>query len=104
MAKGENVVANMAKHDNNQLPLHALSTHVVRTSIEDNKIIQNVRKYFILAEVSAEKLSPWSDKKFSEKYASVERSGWCNSRFKIYKYYMFITICQLTILSYIEAT
>ena len=23
--------------------------------------------------------------------------GWCTSRFKIYKYYMFINICQLTI-------
>ena len=37
MEQGENMVANMAKHDHNQLPLSAVSMHSVRTSIKDNE-------------------------------------------------------------------
>ena len=42
--QGENVVANMAKHHNNQLTLRALYVHAARTSIEDNEIMKNVQK------------------------------------------------------------
>ena len=38
MTQGENVVTNMAKHDNNGLPFHEFSMHAVRTSIEGNEI------------------------------------------------------------------
>ena len=36
MAQGENVVANMAKHDNNRLPLQTVSMHAVTTIIVDD--------------------------------------------------------------------
>ena len=71
--------------DNNRLPLRIFSMHTVRTSIKDKKIVKNSLKFFMLATVLEKNLSPWSDKKSSEKYAPVERSGWRTSRFKIYK-------------------
>ena len=55
MEQGENMVANMAKHDNNRLPLRAFSMHAVRTSIEDNERTKNARKGRILAAVLEEK-------------------------------------------------
>ena len=61
-------------NDNNQRPLNAFSMHVVVTSIEDNEIMNNAPKDRMLAAVSAEKLSPWSANKCSEKDALVERS------------------------------
>ena len=54
MAQGENVVANMAKHDNKRLPLRAFSMHAVRTSIEDNERMKNTCKGRMLEAVSAE--------------------------------------------------
>ena len=44
MAQGENVVANIAKYDNNRFPLRAVSMHAVRTSVKDNKIMKTARK------------------------------------------------------------
>ena len=38
------MVANMAKEDNNRLPLRAVSMHSVRTIIRDNEIIKTVYK------------------------------------------------------------
>ena len=55
MAQGENVMANMAKHDNKRLPLRAFSMHAVRTSIEDNERMKNTCKGRMLEAVSAEK-------------------------------------------------
>ena len=102
MSQGENVVDNIAKRDNNQIPLRAFSIHAVRTSIKDNERMNNLRKSCMLAEVSAEKGSPWLANKCSEKDASVERSGRRTSRFKIYKFYMFITMCHMEISSYVD--
>ena len=55
MTQAEIVVDNMAKHDNNRLPLRAFSMHAVRTSIEDNERTKNARKGRILAAVLEEK-------------------------------------------------
>ena len=38
------MVANMAKEDNNRLPLRAVSMHAVRTIIRGNEIIKTVYK------------------------------------------------------------
>ena len=70
--------------------------HLVRTSIKDNEIMNTARKVHMLEAVSTEKREPWSANKFSKKDASIENSGRRNSRFKICKYDMFITMCQLT--------
>ena len=43
MVQGENVVDNMEKHDNNQLPLRAVSMYAVRTSIKDNERMKELR-------------------------------------------------------------
>ena len=45
MAQGENVVANMAKHDNILLPLCSVYMHAARTSIKDDEIMKTLRKY-----------------------------------------------------------
>ena len=74
-----------------------------RTSIEDNKIMETTKKGRILAAVSTDKLEPWSANKYSEKDALVKNSGQCNSRFKIYKYYIFINMCQMKSISYINS-
>ena len=55
MAQGENVVTNMEKHDNNRLPLRAVSVHVFRTSIKDNEIMETALNGCMLAEVLTEK-------------------------------------------------
>ena len=55
MAQGENVVSNMAKHDNNQLPLRTVFMHAVRTSIENNERMKIARKGRMLAAISTEK-------------------------------------------------
>ena len=70
--------------------------HVVRTSIKDNERMETARKCCMLVSVLTLKLEPWSDNKCSEKDAAVENSGRRNSRFKILKSYLFITIFQLT--------
>ena len=49
------MVANMAKEDNNRLPLRAVSMHAVRTSIEDNEIMKIAHKGRMLAAVSTDK-------------------------------------------------
>ena len=51
MAQGENIVANMEKHDNNRLPLRAVSIHEVITSIEDNERMKTARKGRMLVAV-----------------------------------------------------
>ena len=76
--------------------------HADSISIEANKIIETDSKGRILAEVLTDKLEPWSADKCSEKNASVQNSGQRISRFKIYKYYIIITMCQLTGSSYLE--
>ena len=72
------------------------------SSIKYNEIIETARKGCMLAVVSTDKLEPWSAKKSSENDASVYNSGWRNSRFKIFKSYMFITMCQLTSSSHVQ--
>ena len=42
----------MAKHDNNRLPLRAVSVHAVITRIEYNEIMNTERKFCMLTEVS----------------------------------------------------
>ena len=66
--------------------------------------MDNACKGHMLAAVSVEKKSPSSANKCSDKDASVERSGRCTSRLKIYKSYIFITMCQLADLTYVEPT
>ena len=48
---GKNVVDNMPKHDNNRLPLYAVSMDAVTTSIEDNERTKTARKCCMLATV-----------------------------------------------------
>ena len=55
MDQGENLVANMAKHDNNLLPLRSVSMHAVTTGIKDNEIMKTARKVRMLAAVSTVK-------------------------------------------------
>ena len=76
--------------------------HAVRTSMKYNEIMKTARKGSTLTAVSTVKLEPWSTKKCSDKDALVEKSGRRNSRFNIFKYYMFITMCQLMSSSYIQ--
>ena len=42
----------MQKHDNNRLPLYAVSMDAVTTSIKDNEITKTARKCRMLATVS----------------------------------------------------
>ena len=49
--QGGNVVANMAKHDNNQPTLCAVFMHAVRKSIKDDEITNTVRKGRMLVAV-----------------------------------------------------
>ena len=56
----------------------------------------------MLAAVSTVKLEPWSANECSDKYVLVENSGRLNSRFKILKSYMFITMCQMISSSYVQ--
>ena len=51
MVQGENAVGNMAKHDNNRLPLREFYMHAVRTSIKYNERMENARKGSMLAAV-----------------------------------------------------
>ena len=51
MAQGEDLMANVAKHDNSRLHLRTIFLHVVRTSIEDNEGMKNVCKGGMLEEV-----------------------------------------------------
>ena len=85
-----------------RLPLYAVSMHVVRTIIKDNEGMETARKGRMMAVVSTVKWEPLLANKCSDKDASVENSGHRNSRFKIFKSYMFITMCQLTISSYVK--
>ena len=76
--------------------------HTVRKSIEGNEIMDTALKGCLLTEVSTEKWEPWLAKKCIEKDASVYNSGQRKSIFKIYKYYMFITMCHLTSSFYVQ--
>ena len=69
--------------------------HAFRTSIKDNEITKTACKGRMLVAVLELKWKPWSANKCSEKYVSVENSGRRNSRSKICKSYMFITMCLL---------
>ena len=71
-------------------------------SIKDDKIMNTVCKGCMLTAVSTEKWEPWSANKCSNKYVLVEKNGRRNSIFKIYKSYIFITMCQLTGSSYVQ--
>ena len=71
-------------------------------SIENNKRMKTVRKGCMLAAILTVKWEPWSANKCSEKDVLVENSGRRNSRIKIFKSYMFITMCQMTSSSYIH--
>ena len=102
VAQEKNVVDNMQKHDNNRLPLYAVSMDAVTTSIKDNEITKTARKCRMLATVSTIKWETWLANKCSDKDVLVENSGLRNSRFKICKYSMFITMCQLTSSSYVH--
>ena len=53
MSQGENMVANMSKHDNNQIPLRAVSMHAVRKILKDNKIMKTACKDRMLVAVLA---------------------------------------------------
>ena len=50
MAQGESVVANMVKHDNIRLTLRTIFMQVVRTSIEDNKGMNDAKTIRLLEE------------------------------------------------------
>ena len=77
--------------------------HSVITSIKYNKIMETALKLCILESVLTVKLDPWLNEKCSEKDAPVENSGQRNSRFKIFKLYIFITLCHLTSSFYVQS-
>ena len=68
--QGLNVVANMAKHEYNQLSLQE-----VKRSIEDNERMETMRKGLMLEASSIKKLEPWLSKNVVIKMRRLKTVG-----------------------------